>query len=70
MLEFMFPAFKDSKYIPTDSDKSPGLADGISYKELMEIAEFAKENDLIIVSDEIYEKLIYDNKKHVSIAVL
>lgn len=39
MLEFMFPAFKDSKYIPTDSDKSPGLADGISYKELMEIAD-------------------------------
>lgn len=38
MLEFMFPAFKDSKYTPTDSDKSPGLADGISYKELMEIA--------------------------------
>lgn len=38
MLEFMFPAFKDSKYTPTDSDKSPGLADGISYKELMETA--------------------------------
>ena len=36
MLEFMFPAFKDAKYQPTDSDKSPGLAGGISYKELME----------------------------------
>ena len=39
MLEFMFPSFKDSSYIPTDSDKSPGLADGISYKELMESCE-------------------------------
>ena len=36
MLEFMFPMFKDSKYIPQDSGSSPGLAGGISYKELME----------------------------------
>lgn len=39
MLEFMFPAFEDSVYKPTDSDESPGLADGISYKELMESCE-------------------------------
>ena len=37
-------------------------------EELIEIAEFAKKHDLIIVSDEIYEKLIYDGEKHVSIA--
>lgn len=36
MLEFMFPSFADAKYTPTDSDKSPGLAGGISYKELMD----------------------------------
>ena len=36
MLEFLHPAFPDAKYSPTDSDKSCGLADGISYKELME----------------------------------
>ena len=36
MLEFMHPAFEDAKYNPQDSDKSPGLAGGISYKELME----------------------------------
>lgn len=36
MLEFMFPAFEDAYYKPTDSDQSPGLAGGISYKELME----------------------------------
>lgn len=36
MLEFLYPAFPDAKYSPTDSDKSCGLADGISYKELME----------------------------------
>lgn len=36
MLEFMYPSFPDARYSPTDSDKSCGLADGISYKELME----------------------------------
>lgn len=36
MLEFKFPAFEDATYNSTDSDKSPGLAGGISYKELME----------------------------------
>lgn len=36
MIEFRFPAFDDAKYIPTDSNSSPGLAGGISYKELME----------------------------------
>lgn len=36
MLEFMYPAFKDAKFEPADSDKSCGLAGGISYNELME----------------------------------
>ena len=36
MLEFLYPAFSDARYTPTDSDKSIGLAGGISYKELMD----------------------------------
>lgn len=36
MIEFMFPSFSDSRYLPQDSDSSPGLAGGISYKELMD----------------------------------
>lgn len=51
---------------------SPNNPTGTIYseEELCEIAEFAKKYDLIIISDEIYEKLIYDNKKHISIASL
>lgn len=51
---------------------SPNNPTGSIYsrEELLDIAKFAKENNLIIVSDEIYEKLIYDNKEHVSIASL
>lgn len=38
--------------------------------ELRDIAEVAVENNLYVVSDEIYEQLAYDGKKHVSIAQL
>ena len=36
MIEYKHPSYEDAKYTPSDSDKSPGLAGGISYKELME----------------------------------
>ncbi|AOR22884.1 pyridoxal phosphate-dependent aminotransferase [Clostridium taeniosporum] len=51
---------------------SPNNPTGTIYneEELNEIAQFAKKHDLFIVSDEIYEKLIYDNEKHISIASL
>ncbi|MBQ6150740.1 MAG: pyridoxal phosphate-dependent aminotransferase [Mogibacterium sp.] len=37
-------------------------------EELKALAELAKEHEMYILSDEIYEKLIYGDKKHVSIA--
>lgn len=51
---------------------SPNNPTGTIYKreELLEIAKFAEENELIIISDEIYEKLIYDGEKHISIGSL
>lgn len=51
---------------------SPSNPTGMLYskEELEDIANFAVKNDLYVVSDEIYEKLIYDGKKHVSIASL
>lgn len=65
----------DLKKITTDKTKaiiinSPNNPTGTIYtaEELAEIAGFAKEKDLIIISDEIYEKLIYDGEKHISIA--
>jgi aspartate aminotransferase len=38
--------------------------------ELTEIAEIAVQNNIYVISDEIYEKLIYDGNEHVSIASL
>ena len=37
---------------------------------LLRIAEIACERDLLVLSDEIYEKLVYDGAEHVSIAAL
>ena len=42
-----------------------------SKENLQAIADFAVEKDILVISDEIYEKLIYEkNKKHISIASL
>ena len=51
---------------------SPGNPTGAVYtkEELEEIGEVAAGEDILILSDEIYEKLTYDDVKHVSIASL
>ncbi|MDO4536336.1 MAG: pyridoxal phosphate-dependent aminotransferase [Clostridium perfringens] len=51
---------------------SPNNPTGSIYskEELIEIADFAKKYDLYIISDEMYEKLIYGTNKHISIASL
>lgn len=42
-----------------------------SIDDLKMIADFAVEKDIIVIADEIYEKLIYDeDKKHISLASL
>jgi len=38
--------------------------------ELTAIATFAQERDLLVFSDEMYEKILYDGQKHTSIATL
>jgi aminotransferase len=42
----------------------------ISEKEQTKIADLAVKNDLIVISDEVYEEFVYDGKKHRSIASL
>ncbi|MDP8230234.1 MAG: pyridoxal phosphate-dependent aminotransferase [Candidatus Gorgyraea atricola] len=51
---------------------SPSNPTGCVYseKELKEIGEIAASNNITIISDEIYEKIMFDGKKHVSIASL
>jgi aspartate aminotransferase len=38
--------------------------------ELAAIAEIARERDLLVFSDEMYEKILYDGRRHTSIATL
>lgn len=52
---------------------SPNNPSGMMYseEELREIADFAVKNDIYVVSDELYKKLVYSKKlKHTSIASL
>ncbi len=51
---------------------SPSNPSGMIYskEELAELAKVAAEKDILIVSDEIYEKLVYNGIKHFSIAQL
>ncbi len=51
---------------------SPNNPNGCVWpREMLEdIARLAVENQLFVISDEIYEKLVYDGEKHVSIASL
>lgn len=51
---------------------TPGNPTGTvqSLETLQKLADFAKKHDLIVVSDEIYEKLVYGGTKHISIASL
>jgi len=56
----------NTKMIVINSPNNPG-GYVLSEKEQREIAEFAIEHDLLVLSDEIYEKILY-GRKHVSIA--
>ncbi len=51
---------------------SPNNPTGTVYTrtELTEIARVCVDNEILIISDEIYEKLIYDDNEHISIASL
>lgn len=66
---------KDLESAVTDRTKalifsSPVNPTGAVYtrEEIAAIAEFAVKHDLYVISDEIYEKLIYDGMQHFSIA--
>ncbi len=49
------------------SNPTGGMADR---KQMEEIAAFCVEHNILLVSDELYEKLIYDGREHVSPASL
>ena len=68
---------EDLNRVMTDNTKaiilnSPNNPTGTFYtmEELNSIAKWAVENNIYIISDEIYEKLVYDGEKHISIASL
>ncbi|WP_333647008.1 pyridoxal phosphate-dependent aminotransferase [Lacrimispora sp.] len=71
------PDIKQLEALITDKTKAmvintPGNPTGsiFSRKTLEEVAALAEKYDLAIISDEIYDRLLYDDAEHVSIASL
>ena len=54
------------------SSSTPNNPTGAVYSKelLMEIVEIARQNNLIIFADEIYDKILYDDAEHHSIAAM
>ena len=72
-----FPDIEDIKSKVTDRTKAiviinPNNPTGAVYSRdvLREIVDVAREHELILFSDEIYDRLLYDDNKHVPIATL
>lgn len=60
---------KTKAIVITSPSNPTGMVSTI--EDLKTVAEFAVEKDIFVISDEIYEKLIYEqDKKHISIASL
>lgn len=80
------PATEETNFIPTNKDiasrvtrrtkaiviTSPSNPNGSVWEQeqLQFVADLAVSHPFFVVSDEIYEKLIYDGRKHLSIAQL
>ena len=71
------PDLKDIKRKITSKTKAiviinPNNPTGMSYSKdvLAGIVKLARENNLIIFSDEIYDRLVMDGKEHISVAAL
>ncbi len=71
------PNLKELKNCITPKTKaillnSPSNPTGATFDrdELFAIAQLAQEKDLFVISDELYEDIVYNGKKHISIASL
>ncbi len=56
-----------SRVIITNSPNNP-TGSVLTYDEAAELAKLAVENDLTMISDEVYEKIVYDGSKHYCLA--
>ena len=68
--EALQKAIEDSPCAKVLILNSPGNPTGAVYnrKELETIADICIKNNILIISDEIYERLVYDDVEHISIA--
>ena len=63
------PAIAKSKILVLNSPNNP-TGSVFTQQEMESIARFAIENDLMVLSDEAYDRFIFGNARHISIASL
>jgi len=70
--EVLVQVIEDSPCAKVLMLNSPNNPTGAVYSkdELQAIADICVKNDILVISDEIYERLVYDEAQHVSIASL
>lgn len=56
-----------SRVIIVNSPSNP-VGNVLSYEEAADIAKIALERDMTVICDEVYEKIVYDGVKHISLA--
>ncbi len=66
--DVVMPLITDkSRVMITNSPNNP-TGSVLSYDDISGLAKLAVERDLIVISDEVYEKILYDNVKHFCLA--
>jgi len=58
---------KKSRMIIVNSPNNP-TGSALSYATLLNLAKVAKERDLLVISDEVYERITYDGARHYCMA--
>jgi len=66
--EVVMPLITDRSRVMIMNSPNNPTGSVLSHDDLAGIAKLAVERDLIVISDEVYEKILYDNAKHYCLA--
>lgn len=68
--ELFLKSITDKTRIIMFSNPSVAIGKVFSYDDLIFISDVCKKHNLLVISDEVYEWMVYDNNKHIKISSL
>jgi len=66
--DFVMPLITGKSRVMIINSPNNPTGSVLSYDDMASLAKLAVERDLIVISDEVYEKILYDNVKHCCLA--